>query len=153
MNVLKWPSQSPDLNPIENLWQDLKIAVHRRSPSNLTELHLFCQEEWTNLSISRWAKLSATPPHQGNSPHLCQPWLHLSLLLSLLQCQIVLVSCLTFQRSFPGLITCCRPACLVSALDITSAFCLRPRVSPVPSGLRSCSALWLHSSTLDLSAS
>ncbi|CAB1442171.1 unnamed protein product [Pleuronectes platessa] len=28
---------------------DLKIAVHRRSPSNLTELHLFCQEEWTNL--------------------------------------------------------------------------------------------------------
>ncbi|CAB1427150.1 unnamed protein product [Pleuronectes platessa] len=58
-----------------------------------------------------------------------------------------------FQRSFPGLITCCRPACLVSALDITSAFCLRPRVSPIPSGLRSCSALWLHSSPLDLSAS
>ncbi|CAB1414308.1 unnamed protein product [Pleuronectes platessa] len=57
VNVLKWPSQSPDLNQIENLWQDLKIAVHRRSPSNLTELHLFCQEEWTNLSISRCAKL------------------------------------------------------------------------------------------------
>ncbi|CAB1453064.1 unnamed protein product [Pleuronectes platessa] len=58
VNVLKWPSQSPDLNPIENLWQDLKIAVHRRSPSNLTELHLFCQEEWTNHSISRCAKLA-----------------------------------------------------------------------------------------------
>ncbi|CAB1434168.1 unnamed protein product, partial [Pleuronectes platessa] len=96
---------------------------------------------------------SATPPHQANSPHLLQPWLHLSLLLSLLQCQIVLVSCLTFQRSFPGLITCCRPACLVSALDITSAFCLRPRVLPFPSWLRSCSALWLHSPPLDLSTS
>ncbi|MGH0135383.1 UNVERIFIED_CONTAM: hypothetical protein FKN15_031250 [Acipenser sinensis] len=36
VNVLEWPSQSPDLNPIENLWQDLKIAVHQRSPSNLT---------------------------------------------------------------------------------------------------------------------
>ncbi|CAB1458212.1 unnamed protein product [Pleuronectes platessa] len=62
VNVLKWPSQSPDLNPIENLWQDLKIAVHRQSPSNLTELHLFCQEEWTNLSISRCAKLVETYP-------------------------------------------------------------------------------------------
>ena len=62
VNVLKWPSQSPDLYPIENLWQDLKIAVHRWSPSNLTELQLFYQEEWTNISISRCAKLVETYP-------------------------------------------------------------------------------------------
>ena len=36
LNVLEWPSQSPDLNPIKHLWRDLKIAVQRRSPSNLT---------------------------------------------------------------------------------------------------------------------
>ena len=38
IKVLEWPSQSPDLNPIEMLWQDLKQAVHARKPSNVAEL-------------------------------------------------------------------------------------------------------------------
>ena len=38
LNVLEWPSQSSDLNPIEHLWRDLKTALQRCSPSNLTEL-------------------------------------------------------------------------------------------------------------------
>ena len=38
LNVLEWPSQSPDLNTIKHLWRDLKRAVQQRSPSNLTEL-------------------------------------------------------------------------------------------------------------------
>ena len=42
-------SQSPDLNLIEHLWRDLKIAVQRRSPSNLTELERICKEQWEKL--------------------------------------------------------------------------------------------------------
>ena len=50
VNVLEWPSQSPDLNPIENLWIGLKRAVHCRSPQNLTEFEQFCKEDWAKYS-------------------------------------------------------------------------------------------------------
>ena len=42
LNVLEWPRQSQELNLIEHLWRDLKIAVQQCSPSNLTELERIC---------------------------------------------------------------------------------------------------------------
>ncbi|KAG2468725.1 TCB1 transposase, partial [Polypterus senegalus] len=60
VNVLEWPSQSPDLNLIEHLWRDLKMAVHRRFPSNLMELERCYQEEWVKLAKDRCAKLVAS---------------------------------------------------------------------------------------------
>jgi transposase len=38
VEVLDWPGNSPDLNPIENLWSRLKRLVSARKPSNRTEL-------------------------------------------------------------------------------------------------------------------
>ena len=46
---MEWPSQSPDLNPIEMLWHDLKRAVHTRHPKNITELKQFRKEEWSKI--------------------------------------------------------------------------------------------------------
>ncbi len=62
VTVLEWPSQSPDLNPIEHLWRDLKMAVHQRLPSNLTELERICKEEWQRIPKSMCEKLVASFP-------------------------------------------------------------------------------------------
>ncbi|CAJ0935200.1 unnamed protein product [Ranitomeya imitator] len=57
IKVLQWPSQSPDLNPIENLWKALKIKVHMRHPKNLDNLEKICMEEWAKITPETCAGL------------------------------------------------------------------------------------------------
>lgn len=57
IRLLEWPSQSPDLNPIEMLWHDLKRAIHTRHPKNIATLKKFCEEEWSKITPDRCAGL------------------------------------------------------------------------------------------------
>ena len=46
IEVITWPGNSPDLNPIENLWNNLKCMVSRDNPSSLPELQNSIRRNW-----------------------------------------------------------------------------------------------------------
>lgn len=53
IRVMSWPAQSPDLNPIENLWGDIKRKVADARPSNNRELWQVVQNEWSQITAKR----------------------------------------------------------------------------------------------------
>ena len=48
---ISWPSQSPDLNPIENVWSVLKANVSNYKPTSAKELINIIKKEWKKLDI------------------------------------------------------------------------------------------------------
>ena len=56
---MKWPGQSPDLNPIEHLWDELERQIRKRDPPPVSEreLAVILQEEWVKISDAVFQKL------------------------------------------------------------------------------------------------
>ncbi len=49
---IAWPAQSPDLNPIENLWSILDQKCRSRKPKNAQALFDMLAEEWRCLDVT-----------------------------------------------------------------------------------------------------
>ena len=66
MCVLEWLSQSPDLNPIEHLWDVLKrkLAGYPSPPRGIHELWERVKEKWSGISREECLPLIESMPHR-----------------------------------------------------------------------------------------
>ena len=64
--VLKWPAQSPDLNPIEHLWSHLKrkLAEYEEPPKGIQELWEWVEEEWEKIGVETCRGLIESMPRR-----------------------------------------------------------------------------------------
>jgi len=63
---MDWPAQSPDLNPIENLWMEMKVMVHRRipPPSNIQVLENYVKNAWKDVLPEYYKNLIKSMPRR-----------------------------------------------------------------------------------------
>ena len=64
VEVLKWPPQSPDLNPIEHLCVELKrrLNSYEEEPKSMYELWEHVQDTWNDIGAATCEKLVESMP-------------------------------------------------------------------------------------------
>lgn len=66
IQLMDWPSYSPDMNIIENVWSWLESAVRKRNPlpTNKASLWQALQEEWYKMDVEFITKLYESIPRR-----------------------------------------------------------------------------------------
>ena len=66
LQLMVWPPQSADLNPIEHLWHHLKIKLgeYERPAAGIAELWERTQKEWNNIPVSVCQNLIESMPRR-----------------------------------------------------------------------------------------
>lgn len=64
VTVIEFPPWSPDLNPIENLWSQLEMAVDTHNAINEAELEAAIEAEWKAIPTEYLAKLMHSMPER-----------------------------------------------------------------------------------------
>ncbi len=64
VGVLDWPTNSPDLNPIENLWCIVKRKMRDTRPNNADDLKAAIKETWSSIPPQQCHKLITSTPRR-----------------------------------------------------------------------------------------
>ncbi len=64
VTVLDWPANSPDLNPIENLWGIVKRKMRDTRPNNADGMKAAIKETWASIPPQQCHKLITSMPRQ-----------------------------------------------------------------------------------------
>ncbi len=64
VGVLDWPANSPDLNPIDNLWGIVKRKIRNKRPKNPDELKATVKETWASIPPQQCHKLITSMPRR-----------------------------------------------------------------------------------------
>ena len=62
--IFPWPANSPDLNPIENLWHIVAERAAKHEPQNLEELRQAVKQEWEQIEPSVLENLVDSMPRR-----------------------------------------------------------------------------------------